>query len=72
MLDGPGHCTSNPQEWKKEKVETMQLEENLVSQPQIITEPEPEQETQEDGRHLVPLDIPDFLLPEAAEDENGG
>lgn len=61
-------------------------QERLVSKQKIITElelepePEPEQETyvpsdceeQEHRRELVPLDIPDFLLPDAAEDKNGG
>lgn len=72
----------------EEFTETAQLgeygecEERLVSKQQIITEPvtEPAQEThvlsdckeQEHGRELMPLDIPDFLLPDAPEDENGG
>lgn len=54
-------------------------EEPSVSKQQIRTELEPEQEAhisldcnEEHGRELVPLDIPDFLLPDAPEDENDG
>lgn len=56
----------------------------LVSKRQVITEldpeplTEPEQEVssscneQEHRREIVSLDIPDFLLPDAPEDELGG
>ncbi|XP_058228736.1 trimethylguanosine synthase isoform X2 [Hemibagrus wyckioides] len=64
--------------------ETGHLGEHGECEEQVITElepeplPEPEQETcvpsdcmeQEHGRELVSLDIPDFLLPDAPEDEN--
>ncbi|MCJ8744761.1 hypothetical protein PDJAM_G00122290 [Pangasius djambal] len=60
-------------------------EEHLFSKQQVTTElepeplTEPEQETQvpsdskeqELGRELMPLDIPDFLIPDDPEDENG-
>lgn len=63
-----------------------ECEERLFSKQQVITEldpkplTEPELETyvpsdgkeQEHGRELMPLDIPDFLLPDALQDENGG
>lgn len=81
----PQEC---PEEKLEEFKETSHLgehgecEERLFSEQQVITElePEPEQEShvpsdcheQEHGRDHIPLDIPDFLLPDAPEDENGG
>lgn len=66
--------------------ETSHLGKHGECEEQVITEmepeplTEPEQETcvpsdcmeQEHGRELVSLDIPDFLLPDAPEDENTG
>ncbi|KAF4076849.1 hypothetical protein AMELA_G00219810 [Ameiurus melas] len=62
-----------------------ECEERLFSKQQVVTEPEagpltePEQEShvpsdcneQEHGREQIPLDIPDFLLPDAPEEDNG-
>ncbi|XP_060761608.1 trimethylguanosine synthase isoform X3 [Neoarius graeffei] len=45
----------------------------LELEPKPLTEPELETsdgEEQEHGRELVPLDIPDFLLPDVPQDEN--
>uniref|UniRef100_W5UKV7 Trimethylguanosine synthase n=1 Tax=Ictalurus punctatus TaxID=7998 RepID=W5UKV7_ICTPU len=80
----PQEC---PEEKLEEFKETSHLgehgecEERLFSEQQVITEleREPEQEShvpsdcheQEHGREHIPLDIPDFLLPDAPEDENG-
>lgn len=83
-----GHGAPDRQECNEEMIEEFKKtgeheehEEPSVSKQQIRTklEPEPEQEAhislgcnEEHGRELVPLDIPDFLLPDAPEDENDG
>lgn len=83
--ENPQECKETQTEEFREATllgEHGEREEHFVDRQPIVTnlEPEPEQDMhvpsdcneQDHRRELVPLDIPDFLHPDAPEDENGG